>query len=228
MKKKFFAFFIILPLLAAGLFFAACDGEKGEDTPKENNVIVCLGDSLTAGFGATVPNVDDKTKSYPAFLQEKVKIPVINAGVSGNTTANALARLDSDVLSHSPKVVVIILGANDIFNEVNLAITEMNYKSIMNKIDNGKRKIYLAKFYTDAIALQLLVMYPDVDLDAYNAMYTTLASSPNVELIEDIWDGIWGIYMSDFVHPNATGYELMAGNIFKEMEPYLTSNGFVK
>ena len=223
--RKIILSFLLITTLFTGFYFTAC-----EDTPKEDNdaPIVCLGDSLTAGFGATLTGFDDKSKSYPAFLQEKVKIPVINAGVSGNTTANALVRVDSDVLSHNPQIVIILLGANDIFQNANIAITQTNFQQIISKIDNGKRKIYLAKFYTDAIAQQLLLMYPNVDLDAYNNMFISLSSSNNVTIIEDIWDGVWGIHMSDIVHPNAAGYELMAGNIFKEMEPYLKSKGFVK
>ena len=227
--KKIINFFLLLSALLLSLSFTACEDDTPEGSSVKNGTtIVCLGDSLTAGFGATIPSVDDKTKSYPAFLQEKVKIPVINAGVSGNTTGDALNRIDEDVLSQNPHIVIILLGGNDVFNSVNFAITELNFQTILNKIDNGKRKIYLLKFYTDAIAQQLVLMYPNVDPAAYNNMYTTLAASKNVTLIEDIWDGIWGINMSDFVHPNAAGYEKMANNIFAEMEPYLSAKGYLK
>jgi lysophospholipase L1-like esterase len=53
-------------------------------------------------------------------------------------------------------------------------------------------------------------------------MFTTLApSSSNITLIEDIWAGVWGVHMSDSVHPNAKGYEIMADNIYKVLRPYL-------
>jgi lysophospholipase L1-like esterase len=52
-------------------------------------------------------------------------------------------------------------------------------------------------------------------------MFDSLVSTNNIELIEDIWDGVWGIHMSDMVHPNARGYEIMADNYYKAINSYL-------
>jgi len=233
--KKHMLFSLSITGLVIGFSLTGCDNGVAEK--KYNPTMVCLGDSLTAGYGATVPKADDKTKSYPAYLQNKVNIPVINAGVSGNTTSQALARINTDVLSQNPQIVIILLGANDLLQWVNIADTEYSLQEIISKINNGNRKIYLAKFYTDEIGLEIgksmgAGLLPEEAvlslINDYNTMFNTLASSNNVTLIEDIWDGVWGVNMSDEYHPNAAGYETMAGNIFKAIQPYLQAYGFLK
>jgi acyl-CoA thioesterase-1 len=231
--KKIILFSLLISGLFIGLLFTGCDDGGASDNKP---VLVCFGDSLTAGYGATVPKVDDESKSYPAFLQNKVTIPVINAGVSGNTTAQALSRVD-DVLSHSPQIVIILLGANDLFQFVNFVDTEDNLHNIINEINDGDRKIYLAKFYTNEVAFDIAKTFLGDSateaviqglIDDYDAIFNNLASPANVTLIEDIWEGVWGVHMSDEVHPNAAGYEIMADNIFNAIESCLRTYGFLK
>ena len=165
-----------------------------------------------------------------------MSIPVINAGVSGDTTAGGLARVDAQVLSQNPRIVVICLGANDLGQGIPAATTRENLQNIINKVDNGERKIYLAKFYTEAVARALAAQYGLADyaaqtaiINQYDAIFRALASENNgVTLIEDIWNGVWGLHMSDAVHPDAKGYELMANNIFTVLQPYLRENDLLK
>ena len=72
-------------------------------------------------------------------------------------------------------------------------------------------------------------MVPEL-IKIFDDIYDSLASKNNVELIEDIWDGVWGIpgYMSDEVHPSAAGYKIMADNYFKALKPYLLENDYLK
>jgi acyl-CoA thioesterase-1 len=215
------------------LYFTACD--NGVTNNDQGVTLVCLGNSLTAGYGATTPGVDDKSKSYPAYLQNKINIPVINAGVSGNTTSQGLSRVNSDVLSKNPQIVIIELGANDLFQGVPITTTKDNLQKIINIINNGNRKIYIAKFFTETVARDMAAnlginnyaIQTEI-INQYNNMYDTLALSNNVILINDIWDGVWGMYMSDDVHPNAAGYEIMANNYFKALQPYLQENNLMK
>jgi len=208
------------------MIFAGCSNSYQDGT------IVCLGDSLTEGYGAVTPGVVDKSKSYPAYLRDKVNIPVINAGVSGDTSAQGLARVDTEVLSKNPKIIVIILGANDLGRGIT---TKDNLQSIIDKVNDGNRKIYLAKFYTEAVARALANSIGFTDyafqtalIDQYDNLFNSLAAENNLTLIEDIWNGVWGINMSDLVHPNAKGYEIMANNIFKVLQPYLQENNLLK
>lgn len=201
----------------------------------KNASLLCLGDSLTAGHGAVTPGVDDKTKSYPAFLQNKINIPVINAGVSGDTSFQGFSRIKFKILSGNIRIVIINLGANDFLQGIPLEITEKNLQKTVKKVNNGKRKIYLAKFYTESVARAMAgdpgILGYDGQTESilkYDNMFKNIALSNGVELIEDIWAGVWGIHMSDNIHPNAAGYEIMANNIFNVLQPYLHENNLLK
>jgi lysophospholipase L1-like esterase len=100
--------------------------------------------------------------------------------------------------------------------------------------ETGKWKIYIAKFYTEEVAREMLHTAKIDDynnqtttINQYDDMFDALAESDNVELI-DIWKGVWGIYMSDAVHPNARGYEIMANNYYGAIKPYLEANNLLK
>jgi acyl-CoA thioesterase-1 len=242
MKKIIFSFCTV------GIIFLLCFNGCDNGSTKVNTGVslVCLGDSLTAGYGATTPGSDDKTKSYPAYLQKKLNIPVINAGITGDTTLQALSRINTDVLMKNPQIVIIELGANDLFKNIPCKTTKDNLQEIINLINDGNRKIYIAKFYTEEVARSFARSFAksmtdnfgitDYAISAmlitlieqYDDMFETLASENKVELIDDIWDGIWDVYMSDSVHPNAKGYELMADNYYKAMKPYLEANNLLK
>ena len=222
---KIFLFIIICA------FIINCNNNATDDD--QDITIVCFGDSLTAGYGATKPGLDDKSKSYPAFLQNKVTIPVINAGVTGNTTAQGLSRVNTDVVSKNPEIVIVNLGANDLFQGIPMSTTKNNLQKIINILNNGDRKIYIAKFYTETIARTMAAAIGMTDysvqtkiITQYDDMYNSLSLSDNVILIEDIWNGVWGIHMSDSIHPNAMGYEIMANNYFSILEPYLQANNW--
>jgi len=222
--KKVFALIVITIIVAAGIAVIGCD--NGSANEKDNGInvtLVCFGDSLTAGFGATKPSVEDKSKSYPAYLQKKTGInTVINAGVSGDTTADALSRVDSDVLFYEPDIVIILLGANDFLHLlIPVSTTQNNLQTIIDNVKNGNRKIYLAKFYTDEMAASFIIPIPSGIVEQYDNMFKTLAEANNIELIEDIWTGVWKEHMSDIIHPDAKGYEIMADNIYKALRPYL-------
>jgi acyl-CoA thioesterase-1 len=142
---------MLVMVLVFGLTVVGCNDGSTNGNSKDIT-LVCLGDSLTAGYGATTPGVDDKSKSYPAYLQKKANITVINAGVSGDTTAQGLARVDSDVLSHNPDIVIILLAGNDVGSGVPISTIQANLQSIINKVANGNRKIFLAQFSTKEMA----------------------------------------------------------------------------
>jgi acyl-CoA thioesterase-1 len=244
-KKIQFTLLFALALMTA-FVLAGCD-IGGTDYEPEG-VLVCLGDSLTAGYGARVPGEEDKSKSYPAYLENKVTIPVINAGVSGDTTEGALARLEGDVLSENPRIVIINLGANDLGNGVLKGESPLdilpgilaNLKKIIERLNDGHRKIYVAKFYNEAIAREVLENRGGISDSEYqtklnngfDAIFRSLSSSDpdNIKIIDGIWDGVWGEdeNMSDEYHPNAKGYEIMAENYFRALRSYLEENNLLR
>jgi lysophospholipase L1-like esterase len=212
-------------------------------TNNDNSVIVCFGDSLTAGHGATIPGVVTKTKSYPAFLQNKVKSIVVNAGKSGDTSTQGRFRVNNDVLSKNPKIVIIELGVNDFFTKRPANATKADLQAIINALKAGDRKIYLAGFLGDdtmkdsfktTMVNNIQAMTGnefDSLFPAYKTMFSELESvNSDMKYIPDFWTGIWGTttYMSDFIHPNAAGYAIMADNIFNAMKPYLQEQNLIK
>jgi acyl-CoA thioesterase-1 len=203
------------------IVFMACATTSGSTSGSTSveETIVCLGDSLTSGMSATVVGKDDKSKSWPAFLQNKVNIPVINAGVSGDTTAKGLARVKKDVLSKNPRIVIVVLGINDAFQKVPLARTKNNLQKIIDMVNDGSRKIYLARWYFDWNS-------------QVEDMFVSLASSNDIELTENFsdWDDLWKEenISADGGHPNAKGQEIVAGNIFEALKPYLEANNLLR
>jgi acyl-CoA thioesterase-1 len=231
--KRIMYYFDIIFIAIISICFAGCD--NGTANNDQGITLVCLGNSLTAGYGATTPGVDDKSKSYPAYLQSKINIPVVNAGVSGDTSSQGLARVDKDVLSKNPLIVIIELGANDLVHGISITDTKDNLQKIIKMVNNGNRKIYLVKFYTETVARTMAEKFGISDnylqtvlINQYDTMYDTLASSNNVVLIDDIWSGVWDTYMSDDVHPDAAGYEIMANNYFTVLQPYLEENNLIR
>ena len=217
-------------ILAIILVLAGCDTQ-------ETGTMVCLGDSLTEGYGASRPFAVDKSKSYPAFLQKRVKLTIVNAGISGDTAAGGLDRVENDVLAKDPQVVIILLGANDFLSLKPASQTKKSLQDIINKIKNDNRKIYLASFIGDAaweasyLEAFPAIITPDIIalLADYKDIYAELGSeNPGLGLISNIWKGIGRNQMSDPIHPNAQGYGIMADNIFAVIKPYFTENNLLK
>lgn len=159
--------------------------------------IIAFGDSLTSGYGA------GEGEAYPAELSKRIGMPVINAGVSGDTTEAALARLERDVLARDPRIVIVGLGGNDFLRRTPVAETEANLRAIVARIQDAGAMVVLLGF-----------RFPSLDAN-YEAMYERIARDEKCLLIPDLLDGILAkpSLRSDAIHPNAAGYELMAERI---------------
>jgi acyl-CoA thioesterase I len=156
--------------------------------------VIAFGDSLTAGYGAS-PGED-----YPTRLSALMGVPVLNAGVSGDTTEAALARLDADVLSRDPRIVLVGLGGNDFLRGVSIATTEANLRSIVRKIEGAGAMVVILGF-----------RFPSLGAD-YEAMYGTVAREEGCLFVPNLLRSILTdpTLKSDEIHPNARGYQLMA------------------
>jgi len=175
------------------------------------STVVCFGDSLTAGQGAGAG------EDWPSLIGPKVALPVINRGHSGDTTANALARID-DVLKDDPLVVIVEFGANDYLRSLNMGVGAI-YKSHIDAFSNLKQIV---------IRLQksgAVVVIAGVRLNGdYDDGYRKLARETHSVLIPDIMAGISdneALLSPDKVHPNAKGYKVMAENILGTIQPLL-------
>ncbi len=167
--------------------------------------IICFGDSLTSGFGAA-PGMD-----YPAQLSRLIGKPVINAGRSGETTVSALARLDRDVLSRSPRIVLITLGGNDLMRGMDRRQAFANLKTIVTSIR----------------AQGALVIIGGIDVPirgrGFEEGYRQVSKETGAVLIPDVLKGILGNpnLMHDAIHPNDSGYAAVARYFHEAMKPYL-------
>jgi acyl-CoA thioesterase-1 len=169
---------------------------KVKNLDARGSTIVAFGDSLTEGFGAG-PGED-----YPSRLAKMIATPVTNAGVSGDTTESALARLD-EVLALHPRVVIVGLGGNDFLRRTPIAVTAANLRTIVKRTQANGAMVVLLGF-----------RFPSIGGD-YDALYESIADDEGCLLIPDMLDGILRNpkLKSDEIHPNAAGYELMAERI---------------
>ena len=197
---------IVLAIVAVGVWgYRFWAGEKSyeiKNVPAIVSRIVCFGDSLTRGVGA------GKGNDYPSRLAEMTGVEIINSGVSGDTTADGLARLEADVLDYEPDVVLITLGGNDLKNRVSVDTARANLSEIIQRIQAGGAMVILGGI--------------DIPLygKGYAQMYESLARQTGSVLIPNILDGLFGHseFMSDSIHPNDKGYEIMAGYFYKALE----------
>ena len=181
----------IILLLGYKIFFSSSPrrtvGSIGE-------TIVCFGDSLTYGTGAST------AMDYPSQLSRLIDKPVVNAGVPGDTTARALQRLERDVLARSPDLVLITLGGNDLKNGVAKDFAFENLKKIVESIQDQNAQVIIGG-----------LKFPLRDR-GFGRAYKQLADETGAFLIPNILDGIIGNrdLMSDPIHPNDKGYKIMA------------------
>ena len=205
MKKPIIAGICIFLLgLCLFYFFSSSHPEIRNAQPSGENLI-CFGDSLTYGTGAS------EGQDYPSQLSEMLSKPVINAGVPGDTTSTAMRRLDQDVLSHAPRIVFITLGGNDLKNGVSKKVAFENLKVIVEKIQ----------------AEGALVVLGGINIPfwgkGFGEAYENLAEETGSILIPNIYKGIIGNpkLMSDRIHPNAKGYEIIAKFFYDAVKPYM-------
>ncbi len=168
--------------------------------------IIVLGDSITAGYGLNTE------QAYPYLLSQKLNLPILNRGVSGDKTADGLARLSADVLAQEPWIVMIALGGNDFLKKVPKRETEENLRKIITKIQAQQ-----------AITV-LLGMNLGLFKDEYRDLYQRVAQETGSYLIPQVLKGIIDNpqhRQKDIIHPNARGQEILANRIASDLKPLL-------
>ena len=172
-------------------------GRPGPARPTAGDRIIAFGDSLVQGVGAS-PGHD-----LVAVLSRRLDVPIINAGRSGDTTSAALGRLESAVLSRRPRVVLVLLGGNDLLRRVPHETTTENLTEIVTRIRARGAAVALASVEIGFLS--------GPDARAIDALAARTASA----LVPDILGGILGRrdLMADGIHPNDRGYEMMADRI---------------
>ncbi|MEX0927853.1 MAG: arylesterase [Balneolales bacterium] len=180
-----------------------------------SRTIVFFGDSLTAGYGI------NENEAYPALVREKLQeegkdYNVINAGLSGETSAGGLRRIDW--LLRSPiDVFVLGLGANDGLRGLDLETTYDNLRQIIGRVTdhNADVRIVIA-------GMQVPPNLGDPYSREFREMYTRLADEYDALLIPFLLEGVAGdpeLNMPDGIHPNPEGHEIIAGTVWENLKP---------
>lgn len=196
-----------------GLRTAAGAGAAGTKT------VVFFGDSLTAGYGLENPG----EQSYPALIQKKVADAglgwrVVNAGLSGDTTAGGLRRVDW-ILRQPIEVFVLALGANDGLRGVSPAASAVNLQQIVDRVK--------AKYPSAKIVVAGMQLPPSLGLEftrQFGEMFPALAKKNDATLIPFLLEGVGGdarYNLGDRIHPNPEGHKLLAETVWKTLRPLL-------
>ena len=204
-----------LPGLVA-IFFTLLPPASGAAAER---TIIFFGDSLTAGYGLTNPTAE----SYPALIHERIRAAglawrVVNAGLSGETTAGGLRRLDW-TLRTPPDLFVLALGANDGLRGISPSLMRANLEEM---IDRVRRRRPDAR-----IVLAGMQMPPELGPEhaaAFARVFPEVASKTGATLIPFLLEGVGGVAelnQGDRIHPNPAGHAMMADTVWKILRPLL-------
>ena len=187
------------------------------NTPQDKRpLVVCFGDSLTAGYGT------EAGQTYPDYLQADLdsrgyKYRVVNAGIGGNTTKDGLERVNS-IVAMKPAVVVVEFGGNDGLRGLRIEDTRANLDNILEALRSSGTKIVLAG----------ITLPPDYGPDyikQFNATYALLAQKYRVPMLPFLLKGVFGVdgqMQPDRTHATASGNKVVAGNVLPLVTPILT------
>ena len=221
------------PIVVVNDTSVACtlDTDDIANLPTPNGPIIALGDSITFGIGASTG------EDYVSELEDRLGVNIINAGVSGDTTRDALERLEDDVLDRNPSAVIIFLGGNDeirrFYAQLSDTLAGRNLQDELDELadDLGydwmgvplipRQETFdnietIIERIQDTGAATIVVGFDAAIYDSrIDDNYRQIARETDSFFVADIYDGIFGRprFMSDLVHPNNAGYDIVADRI---------------
>lgn len=221
--------FLTLPLVAAGLLAASvalagaqaalpADSDAGGAGREGRPRIVCLGDSLTEGYSLS------PEQAWPALLEGALRkdgwpqAEVVNAGVSGSTSASAVSRLKWQMRLR-PDLLILALGANDGLRGVPVEETRRNLAAAIDLARSEGIRVLLA-------GMRMPPNYGQEYTRDFEQTFVSLASEKNVAFLPFLLDGVAAepdFNLPDGIHPNAKGYEVIAARVVKHVRPLLES-----
>lgn len=178
-------------------------------------MIIAFGDSLTAGLGVA------PGESYPEYLQGKIDeagldYDVVNEGMSGDTTAAGLQRVDI-VAARKPEWVILAFGGNDGLRGLSVGRMKENMAKMIERLQASQIKVLLA-------GIKLPPNYGQRYTEPFERVYPELAKQYDVPLIPFLLEGVGGhddLMQDDGAHPTAEGNKIVAENVWKELRPLL-------
>ncbi len=191
--------FVIFILFFYAVLFAGCDSGPKITPLGQDTIVLAFGDSLTHGNGASAG------QSYPDVLANLLGRPVINAGVPGEISAAGLKRLPGILERHNPTLVILCHGGNDLLRRLDQEETFRNLKAMVELIRKRGADVVLIGVPKLGFGLEI------------PKLYSSVAEESAVPFEGDILLDLLGdnSMKSDVIHPNATGYRLMAEAIYE-------------
>ncbi len=185
----------------------------------EDPVILVLGDSLSAGYGLA------REDSWVWLLDERLSqrgLPhrVVNASVSGDTTAGGLTRLPSLLAQHHPAVVVIELGANDGLRGLDFRVVRENLTELIRRVRATGGRVLL-------VGVRLPPNYGAAYTRGFQAVFRGVAEAEGVPLVPALLRDVaedWALMQADGIHPTAEAQERILDNVWPALEPLLREN----
>jgi len=196
-SRRFIVISILAAIVVAASFWYFARPGYTPQKPTAGQNIIAFGDSLVAGSGVSYGN------GFVSILSGRIGLPIINAGTGGDTTKSALERLEQDVLSNDPHIVIVLLGGNDAIRRIPKEETFQNLAIIIDRIQEK------------GAAVLLLGIRGGIIGDGFKKSFSELAKEKKVFYVPRILDDIFGnpSLMADRIHPNDEGYEMMADRI---------------
>ncbi len=202
---------------------AGRNAEREGQTPKPEAVLLFLGNSLSAGAGV------DPAHAFPALIRRRMdslgwNVQTINAGLSGETSAGGLRRVDWYLQQHAVDVLVLELGGNDGLRGIPANVTQRNLRAIMDKARaaNPDMEIILAGMQIPPN------LGPEYARDFQN-VYPALAAGERVRLIPFLLEGAGGVdslMQADGIHPNEAGHRIVAEHVWAALLPVMEHLNF--
>jgi lysophospholipase L1-like esterase len=192
-------------LIILSIFFTGCFKPEIRNFNAQGASIICFGDSITFGYGANAG------EDYPTALRKMVNLPVINAGVDGDTTFLALERLENDVLAKNPRLVIVEFCGNDFLKKITKEDTVKNLSKIIDRIQS------------QGAMVALVDISAGVFFQEYRHAFKRLAAQKKAIFIPVLLNKIITnpAMKSDFFHPNARGYQVIAKRIYQAISAYI-------
>ncbi|MFN7929185.1 MAG: arylesterase [Blastocatellia bacterium] len=230
-----FKFLVFISLLSVLVLLSACGktnettAEATSETPavaKESAtpatvndarpVILAFGDSLTEGYGL------EKAQAYPTLLQKRLEekgynYRVVNAGISGDTSAGGLNRLETALRKNKVEIMLLELGANDMLRGKDLRDTRQNLATIIEKAQAQNIKVVLA-------GMEAPTNFGEDYQRAFHNLFVDLAKQYKLKLIPFFLTNVAGkseLNQGDGIHPNVQGVKIVLDNVWQVLEPVL-------
>lgn len=208
--------FTLRAVIVAAIFFG--QSQTAHARPRESSGmkrILVLGDSLSDGFRLS------RDEAYPALLAGKLRVAalkfeVVNASVSGDTSAGGLRRLP-DCLHPRVDILVLELGVNDAFRGVGVDQIRGNLQAIIDKTCAANPSVAVV-----VVGMQFSTYGNDEYVRAFGEMFGSLATQNRATLVPSLLQGVAGdptLNFPDRVHPNAAGHRILVENVWRVLEP---------